>query len=183
MRIALRLLYAAVPLVVLTLFVVWSGSQAGSYVATWNAIVHVLHTLAPAYGQPDTYSISLYQLNDAVRKAAHFLIGLLAVVVCNRTLRVATGLPSVQRIALSAMLSLSLIGIGAWVRFESPDRHVRWVQFTASITGIGMGVVAVSLAGLDVWILGIVKDEACKTEKLTANFKCGTDDSADTEDI
>lgn len=183
MRSAFRLLHAAVPLVLLTLFVVWSASQAGSYVATWNGILNVLHALAPVYGQPEAHSISLYQVNDAVRKVAHFLIGLLAIVACNRTLNVATRLPAVHRIAISALLSLSVIGIGAWVRFESPDRHVRWAQFTASVTGIGMGVVAVSVAALDVWILGVMKNEACKTEKLTADFKGDTDDSADVEDI
>ena len=92
MKRLLRALYASIPLVVLLLLVAWTASNAGSYRSTWIGTYWALNALAPNYEPISDYGVSMYQVNDALRRLAHILIGLLSVIVMDRILRIASRL-------------------------------------------------------------------------------------------
>ena len=79
-----RLLYASIPILLLLMLVAWTASNAGSYRSSWLGTFWVLNNLAPQYQPISDYGVSMYQLNDALRRLAHILIGFMAVIVMDR---------------------------------------------------------------------------------------------------
>ena len=128
MKRILRFAYASVPLLILLGLVGWTASNFGSYRSTWLGTFWVLNKLAPQYQPISDYGVSMYQLNDAIRRIAHILIGFMSVVVMERILRTTSRLRVGLRIAFACCLSLFVIGTGAAVRYNSSLRHVRIVQ-------------------------------------------------------
>ena len=76
-----RLLYASIPILLLLMLVAWTASNAGSYRSSWLGTFWVLNNLAPQYQPISDYGVSMYQLNDALRRLAHILIGFMAVMI------------------------------------------------------------------------------------------------------
>ena len=179
MKRLLRAVYASVPLLLLLVLVAWTASNAGSYRSTWLGTFWVLNRLAPQYQPINDYGVSMYQLNDAIRRVAHILIGFMAVIVMDRILRINTRMRGGLRLAIACCLSLIVIGTGAAVRYRSSLRHVRTVQFVSSATGMLLGVVLVSCAALDRRIVARLQDAPPEVVKGSVDDGCV--DASDTD--
>jgi hypothetical protein len=179
----LRIFYASIPLLLLLALVAWTASNAGSYRSTWLGTFWVLNGLAPQYQPINDYGVSMYQLNDALRRVAHILIGFMAVIVMDRILRIVSKLRGGPRLAIACCLSLIVIGTGAAVRYRSSLRHVRIVQFVSSATGMLLGAVAVSVAALDRRIVARLQDAPPEVVKGSADDGCVDASDTDEEDI
>ena len=174
-----RAVYASVPLLLLFVLVAWTASNAGSYRSTWLGTFWVLNRLAPQYQPINDYGVSMYQLNDAIRRVAHILIGFMAVIVMDRILRINTRMRGGLRLAIACCLSLIVIGTGAAVRYRSSLRHVRTVQFVSSATGMLLGVVLVTCAALDRRIVARLQDAPPEVVKGSVDDGCV--DASDTD--
>lgn len=183
MKRTLRILYASIPLFLLLALVAWTASNAGSYRSTWLGTFWVLNGLAPQYQPISDYGVSMYQLNDAIRRVAHILIGFMAVIVMDRILRIVTKMRGGPRLAIACCLSLIVIGTGAAVRYRSSLRHVRIVQFVSSATGMLLGAVVVSVAALDRRIVARLQDAPPEVVKGSADDGCVDASDTDEEDI
>lgn len=172
MKRLIRLLYASIPLVALLAVVVWTATNAGSYRSTWLGTFWALDKLAPEYQPISDYGVSMYQLNDALRRLAHILIGFMAVVVIQRILRITTRLRGGPRLAIALGLALFVIGTGAAVRYQSSLRHVRVVQFVSSATGMLFGALVVSFAALDRRIVSRLQDAPPEVVKGCSDDGC-----------
>ncbi|MFM7186728.1 MAG: hypothetical protein ACKO14_02815 [Armatimonadota bacterium] len=183
MKRLIRGLYAGIPLVVLLALVGWTASNAGSYRSTWLGTFWALNNLAPQYQLVNDYSVSMYQLNDALRRLAHILIGFMAVIVMDRILRITSQLRGGPRLAIACCLSLVVIGTGAAVRYRSSLRHVRTVQLVSSATGMLFGVVVVSFAALDRRIVSRLQDAPPEVVKVCSDDGCTDASEPDEEEI
>lgn len=183
MKRTLRILYASIPLFLLLALVAWTASNAGSYRSTWLGTFWVLNGLAPQYQPISDYGVSMYQLNDAIRRVAHILIGFMAVIVMDRILRIISKMRGGPRLAIACCLSLIVIGTGAAVRYRSSLRHVRIVQFVSSATGMLLGAVVVSVAALDRRIVARLQDAPPEVVKGSADDGCVDASDTDEEDI
>jgi len=179
----LRALYASIPLVVLLLLVAWTASNAGSYRSTWIGTYWALNALAPNYEPISDYGVSMYQVNDALRRLAHILIGLLSVIVMDRILRIASRLRGGPRLAIACCLSLFVIGTGAAVRFSSSERHVRIVQFGSSAVGMLLGATFVSIVALDRRIVSRLQDAPPEVVKGCSDDGCDAVSETDEEEL
>ncbi len=153
-----RVLYAGIPFLLLLVLVAWTASNAGSYRSSWLGTFWVLNNLAPQYQPISDYGVSMYQLNDALRRLAHILIGFMAVILMDRVLRINTRMRGGKRLVIACALSVIVIGTGAAVRFRSSLRHVRLVQFVSSATGMLLGAAAISIAAVDKRIVARLQD-------------------------
>lgn len=183
MKRLLRAIYASIPLVVLLVLVVWTASNAGSYRSTWLGTFWALNKLAPQYQPISDYGVSMYQLNDALRRLAHILIGFMAVIVMNRILRITSRLRGGPRLAIACCLSLMVIGTGAAVRYRSSLRHVRTVQFVSSATGMLIGALVVSAVAFDRRIVSRLQDAPPEVVKGCSDDGCADASESDEEEI
>ena len=178
-----RLLYASIPILLLLMLVAWTASNAGSYRSSWLGTFWVLNNLAPQYQPISDYGVSMYQLNDALRRLAHILIGFMAVIVMDRVLRINTRMRGGKRLALACALSVIVIGTGAAVRFRSSLRHVRLVQFVSSATGMRLGAAAISIAAVDKRIIARLQDAPPEVVKGCADDGCIDASEPDEEEL
>ena len=142
-----------------------------------------MNNLAPQYQPISDYGVSMYQLNDALRRLAHILIGFMAVIVMDRVLRINTRMRGGKRLALACALSVIVIGTGAAVRFRSSLRHVRLVQFVSSATGMLLGAAAISIAAVDKRIIARLQDAPPEVVKGCADDGCIDASEPDEEEI
>jgi hypothetical protein len=178
-----RLIYASLPLVVLLILVAWTASNAGSYRSTWLGTFWALDKLAPQYQPISDYGVSMYQLNDAIRRIAHILIGFMSVIVMNRILRIASRLRGWLRLAIACCLSLVVIGTGAAVRYNSSLRHVRIVQFVSSATGMLVGCAWIAIVALDRRIVARLQDASPEVVKGLLDDGCLVTSEPDEEEF
>ena len=178
-----RLLYASIPILLLIVLVAWTASNAGSYRSSWLGTFWVLNNLAPQYQPISDYGVSMYQLNDALRRLAHILIGFMAVIVMDRVLRINTRMRGGKRLALACALSVIVIGTGAAVRYRSSLRHVRLVQFVSSATGMLLGAAAISIAAVDKRIIARLQDAPPEVVKGCADDGCIDASEPDEEEL
>jgi hypothetical protein len=183
MKRPIRLLYASIPILLLIMLVAWTASNAGSYRSSWLGTFWVLNNLAPQYQPISDYGVSMYQLNDALRRLAHILIGFMAVIVMDRVLRINTRMRGGKRLALACALSVIVIGTGAAVRYRSSLRHVRLVQFVSSATGMLLGAAAISIAAVDKRIIARLQDAPPEVVKGCADDGCIDASEPDEEEI
>jgi hypothetical protein len=183
MKRLIRVIYASVPFLILLLLVAWTASNAGSYRSTWLGIFWVLKSLAPQYQPISDFGVSMYQLNDALRRLAHILIGFMAIIVIERVLRINTRFRGGKRLALACALSLIVIGTGAAVRYRSSLRHVRLVQFVSSGTGMLLGAAAISIAAIDKRIVARLQDAPPEVVKGCADDGCMDASDPDEEEL
>ena len=183
MKRLVRALYAGIPLLVLLVLVAWTASNAGSYRSTWLGTFWALNKLAPNYEPISDYGVSMYQLNDALRRLAHILIGFMAVIVMDRILRLTSRLRGGPRLAIACCLSLIVIGTGAAIRFSSSQRHVRTVQFVSSAVGMLIAVTFVSTAALDRRIVSRLQDAPPEVVKGCSDDGCVDASEPDEEEI
>ena len=165
------------------MLVAWTASNAGSYRSSWLGTFWVLNNLAPQYQPISDYGVSMYQLNDALRRLAHILIGFMAVIVMDRVLRINTRMRGGKRLALACALSVIVIGTGAAVRFRSSLRHVRLVQFVSSATGMLLGAAAISIAAVDKRIIARLQDAPPEVVKGCADDGCIDASERDEEEL
>lgn len=178
-----RVLYAGIPFLLLLMLVAWTASNAGSYRSSWLGTFWVLNNLAPQYQPISDYGVSMYQLNDALRRMAHILIGFMAVIVMDRVLRVNTRMRGGKRLVIACALSVIVIGTGAAVRFRSSLRHVRLVQFVSSATGMLLGAAAISIAAVDKRIIARLQDAPPEVVKGCADDGCIDASEPDEEEL
>jgi hypothetical protein len=183
MKRPIRLLYASIPILLLIVLVAWTASNAGSYRSSWLGTFWVLNNLAPQYQPISDYGVSMYQLNDALRRLAHILIGFMAVIVMDRVLRINTRMRGGKRLALACALSVIVIGTGAAVRYRSSLRHVRLVQFVSSATGMLLGAAAISIAAVDKRIIARLQDAPPEVVKGCADDGCIDASEPDEEEL
>jgi hypothetical protein len=183
MKRLIRVLYASVPFLILLVLVAWTASNAGSYRSSWLGTYWVLNSLAPQYQPISDFGVSMYQLNDALRRLAHILIGFMATIVLDRILRITTRIRGGKRLALACALSLIVIGTGAAVRYRSSLRHVRMVQFVSSATGMLLGAAAISIAAIDRRIVARLQDAPPEVVKGCADDGCMDASEPDEEEL
>lgn len=183
MKRILRAVYASVPLLILLALVAWTASNAGSYRSTWLGTFWALDKLAPQYQPISDYGVSMYQLNDAIRRIAHILIGFMSVIVMDRILRIASGLRGGPRLAAACCLSLVVIGTGAAVRYNSSLRHVRIVQFISSASGMLAGAAWIAIAALDRRIVAHLQDASPEVVKGLPDDGCLETSEPDEEEF
>ena len=178
-----RVLYAGIPFLLLLVLVAWTASNAGSYRSSWLGTFWVLNNLAPQYQPISDYGVSMYQLNDALRRLAHILIGFMAVILMDRVLRINTRMRGGKRLVIACALSVIVIGTGAAVRFRSSLRHVRLVQFVSSATGMLLGAAAISVAAVDKRIIARLQDAPPEVVKGCADDGCIDASERDEEEL
>lgn len=178
-----RVLYAGIPFLLLLVLVAWTASNAGSYRSSWLGTFWVLNNLAPQYQPISDYGVSMYQLNDALRRLAHILIGFMAVILMDRVLRINTRMRGGKRLVIACALSVIVIGTGAAVRFRSSLRHVRLVQFVSSATGMLLGAAAISIAAVDKRIVARLQDAPPEVVKGCADDGCIDASERDEEEL
>ena len=178
-----RVLYAGIPFLLLLVLVAWTASNAGSYRSSWLGTFWVLNNLAPQYQPISDYGVSMYQLNDALRRLAHILIGFMAVILMDRVLRINTRMRGGKRLVIACALSVIVIGTGAAVRFRSSLRHVRLVQFVSSATGMLLGAAALSIAAVDKRSVARLQDAPPEVVKGCADDGCIDASEPDEEEL
>ena len=100
-----------VPLILWIAFLFWGSGEGARYEVSWRLIQYVLDFLSPDWKPaegvvPGRASISMYQLNDAVRRVAHTLgYAVLSALVVRF---VQNGEPKLKRASLFAALGLAL---------------------------------------------------------------------------
>lgn len=120
------------------------AGSAGGYTNSWQALRTVLDWLAPGHAPISDYGVTLYQLNDAARRAAHAIVAAAAVVLADRG--PCAGLPLRGRLPASVGAGLLVAACAAVVRWRADDRHVRIEQWAPTLAGLALGAAWVGLA-------------------------------------
>lgn len=146
-RRAVRALLAWGPLAIALATACFLAGSAGGYTATWMALRRTLDRLAPGHAPISDYGVTLYQLNEAVRRAAHSLVAAIVVVLADRG--PGAHFPLRRRIPIALGIGAMVVAGAALVRWQTNDRHVRIEQWLPTLLGLalGLGWILIAAAG------------------------------------
>ncbi|MFM7320083.1 MAG: hypothetical protein ACKO5K_00990 [Armatimonadota bacterium] len=130
------------PLVVAGCALVLAG-PIGGYPETWAMLRRILDGLAPGHAPISDYGVTLYQLNEAVRRLAHALLACAVVVAVDRG--PASRLPAARRIPVSILSAAGIAALAAGIRSLVETRHVRPEQWLPTLAGIVLGTAWIAL--------------------------------------
>lgn len=140
----LRALVFVGPLLLWIVLLLVLATTLGEYIATWKLFQRVLSWMTPEFapiptdGRFAVVEVSMYQINQGLRRAAHVAmyagLTLLAVRACQ------WGEPRLRRRTVLVALLMSLVFTGgeSLVRLRSPGRHVRWENLALNLIGTGL---------------------------------------------
>ena len=122
------------------------ATDRGGYNTTWALVIRTIGVLTPEHAPlPEdnrTLTLSMYQINAAVRRAAHVAAYATFALLVVRTIQ--WGRPRLQVGAVLGMLAFCglLTGAESLVRLKlATGRHVRWEQFYLNLIGAGLALV------------------------------------------
>jgi len=130
------------PFLLVGIALVYLSGEGGSYERTWNGIRWFFNTVSPEQKSRIDWAVSLYQINDTLRKLAHLVLYSLIVWT---GMRLVPG-PIDERLGKRVLVGLGaaflLMGADISARLLADTRHVRTRHFVWNVAGLAIGIGA-----------------------------------------
>ncbi len=121
---------------------VYLSGEGGSYERTWNGIRWFFDTVSPDKKSRIDWAVSLYQINDVLRKFAHLVLYSL---IAWTGMRLVPG-PIDERLGKRILVgiggALLMMGADISARLLADTRHVRTSHFVWNAAGFVIGIAA-----------------------------------------
>jgi len=169
-RAAIRLLLRTAPLALVAVVLMVLSGEGGSYESSWRAIRWFFDTVSPQRRTGVDWAISMYQINDTVRKLAHVLLYAGVVWTGASLLPGNRAQHPWRRIAVGIGVAAMLGGADTAVRLLSETRHVRWEQLLWNSGGVAIASV--------LWILRQGIDHVTRWAENPTDFNDSNPDPA-----
>ena len=121
------------------------ATDRGGYNATWSLVIRAVGFLTPDFPKlptdNHTLELSMYQINQALRRLAHIIAYAALALLVVRTLQ--WGRPRLRVASVLVMVAFSALITGAesFVRLKiGTQRHVRVEQFYLNMLGTGIAL-------------------------------------------
>lgn len=121
---------------------VYLSGEGGSYDRTWKAIRWFFDTVSPNMKSRIDWAVSLYQINDTLRKLAHLVLYSL---IAWTGMRLVPGPMDEQpgkRVLVGIGGALLMMGADISARLLADTRHVRTSHFVWNVAGLALGIGA-----------------------------------------
>jgi len=142
-RTVIRTALRWIPLAAAAAGAVVLAGPLGAYTVSWSALRRGLDWLAPGHDPISDFGVSLYQLNDAVRRFAHAALACAVVVAVDRG--PCARMPWRRRFVVAIGSAAGVAALAAAVRWRVESRHVRIEQWLPTVAGVVSGMVWVAL--------------------------------------
>lgn len=147
-RLLCLLLYFGPLLAFAGTFLWWGSGERGRYETTWHFITRTLAFLCPEFAPDDTEgqtTVSLYQLNGALRRLAH--VGGYAILTALIVRAVQGGAPRLKGSAFAAAVIVSVLycGLDELRRAYEPNRHAKAADLMLNLMGVAVTLSATLL--------------------------------------